>query len=162
MNAGATLDEILHSVSVPEATLGIPYLRPMYDEPEFVIRNIWRLYGGWWDGNPARLKPASDGAVGAEIVALAGSMERLLSRAARAVRGRRPSTRLPARRVRGCRRTRSRTRCTTPAPRSTRPGDPRETSLMAKGIYQSAVADSQTVLTGSPPPFNLVLTIGES
>jgi hypothetical protein len=33
---------------------------------------------------------------------------------------------------------------------------------MAKGIYQSAVADSQTVLTGAPPPLNLVLTIGES
>ena len=21
------------------------------------MRNIWRLYGGWYDGNPARLKP---------------------------------------------------------------------------------------------------------
>ena len=30
-----------------------PYLRPVYDEPEFVVRNIWRLYGGWWDGDPS-------------------------------------------------------------------------------------------------------------
>ena len=36
-----------------------------------------------------------------------------------------------------------------------------ETSLMAKGIYQSASADSQTVVTGEPPPLNLVLAIGE-
>ncbi len=43
----------------------------MYDEPEFVIRNIWRLYGGWWDGNPANLKPARDGALAAEVAALA-------------------------------------------------------------------------------------------
>ena len=35
------------------------------------MRNIWRLYGGWWDGNPARLKPASDSAVAAEVAALA-------------------------------------------------------------------------------------------
>ena len=72
MNAGG-LDDILHSVSVPPATLELPYLRPLYDEPEFVIRNIWRLFGGWWDGNPARLKPPSDAAIGAEVAALAGA-----------------------------------------------------------------------------------------
>jgi hypothetical protein len=32
-----------------------PYLRPVYDEPEFVVRTVWRLYGGWYDGNPAHL-----------------------------------------------------------------------------------------------------------
>ena len=35
-----------------------PYLQPVYDEPEFVVRNLWRLYGGWYDGDPAHLKPA--------------------------------------------------------------------------------------------------------
>ena len=35
-----------------------PYMRPLYDEPEFVIRNVWRRYGGWWDADPANLKPA--------------------------------------------------------------------------------------------------------
>ncbi len=24
------------------------------------MRNVWRLYGGWYDGNPAHLKPAPD------------------------------------------------------------------------------------------------------
>ena len=28
-----------------------------------IVRNIWRLYGGWYDGNPARLKPAPDEAL---------------------------------------------------------------------------------------------------
>ncbi len=82
MNAGATLDEIVHSVAVPPDTLAKPYLRPLYDEPEFVVRNVWRLYGGWWDGNPARLKPAPDASVAAEVAALAGGTERLLARAA--------------------------------------------------------------------------------
>ena len=80
MNAGAVLDEIVHEVSVPASTLELPYLRPLYDEPEFVIRNIWRLYGGWWDGNPARLKPPSDAVVGAEIARLVGGVATLIER----------------------------------------------------------------------------------
>ncbi|HSB85718.1 MAG TPA: MBL fold metallo-hydrolase, partial [Ilumatobacteraceae bacterium] len=47
MNEGATLDSIIHTVTVPADTLAKPYLRPLYDEPEFVIRNVWRQYGGW-------------------------------------------------------------------------------------------------------------------
>ncbi|HEX7353607.1 MAG TPA: alkyl sulfatase dimerization domain-containing protein [Mycobacteriales bacterium] len=81
MNAGASLDEIVQSVSVPPETLAKPYLRPLYDEPEFVVRNVWRLYGGWWDGNPARLKPPADSAVAAEVAALAGGPEALVARA---------------------------------------------------------------------------------
>ena len=81
MNAGATLDEIVHSVSVPASLLAKPYLRPTYDEPEFVVRNIWRMYGGWYDGNPARLKPPSDAAIAHETAALAGGVPVLVRRA---------------------------------------------------------------------------------
>jgi alkyl sulfatase BDS1-like metallo-beta-lactamase superfamily hydrolase len=81
MNAGCSLDEIIHSVSVPEQTLARPYLRPAYDEPEFVVRNIWRLYGGWWDGNPARLKPPPDALLATEVAALAGGADALARRA---------------------------------------------------------------------------------
>ncbi|HMU81622.1 MAG TPA: alkyl sulfatase dimerization domain-containing protein, partial [Microthrixaceae bacterium] len=72
MNAGARLDDIVHTVRVPDELAGLPWLRPIYDEPEFVVHNIWRLYGGWYDGNPARLKPAPDAAVAAELATLAG------------------------------------------------------------------------------------------
>ena len=81
MNSGATLDDIIHTVVVPADTLARPYLRPLYDEPEFVVRNIWRLYGGWWDANPARLKPPPDAAVAAEVARLAGGVELLVRRA---------------------------------------------------------------------------------
>ncbi len=63
MNAGARLDDIVHTVQAPAAPPRPPYLRPVYDEPEFVVRNLWRLYGGWYDGNPAHLKPATDAAL---------------------------------------------------------------------------------------------------
>jgi alkyl sulfatase BDS1-like metallo-beta-lactamase superfamily hydrolase len=81
MNAGARLDEILHTVAAPAALLDRPYLRPVYDEPEFVVRNVWRLYGGWWDGNPATLKPAPEAALAAEIAHLAGGAPALADRA---------------------------------------------------------------------------------
>jgi alkyl sulfatase BDS1-like metallo-beta-lactamase superfamily hydrolase len=81
MNAGARLDEILHTVRAPEHLLERPYLQPVYDEPEFVVRNIWRLYGGWWDGNPASLKPAPEASVAAELAALCGGPSVLADRA---------------------------------------------------------------------------------
>ncbi|MFM8388873.1 MAG: alkyl sulfatase dimerization domain-containing protein, partial [Actinomycetota bacterium] len=81
MNAGETLDTIIHAVKVPDATLGRPYLRPMYDEPEFIVHNVWRQFGGWWDGAASRLKPAPDAAVGAEVAALAGGADVLVRRA---------------------------------------------------------------------------------
>ena len=81
MNAGATLDAIIHGIEVPADVLDKPYLRPYYDEPEFVIRNIWRLNGGWWDGAASRLKPAKDADLGAEIASLVGGPEVLMERA---------------------------------------------------------------------------------
>ena len=81
MNEGATLDEVIHTVAVPPDLVGRPYLRAVYDEPEFVVRNIWRLYGGWWDGDPANLKPAGTSEMAAELAALAGGAERLAGRA---------------------------------------------------------------------------------
>jgi alkyl sulfatase BDS1-like metallo-beta-lactamase superfamily hydrolase len=76
MNAGTRLNDIVHSVRVPKEMLEKPYLVPLYDEPEFAIRNIWRLYGGWYDGNPAHLKPAKDSALAAELSALVGGLPR--------------------------------------------------------------------------------------
>ena len=81
MNAGATLDDVLHNVRAPEHLLARPYLRPVYDEPAFIVRNIWRRYGGWYDGNPANLKPAPEAAVAAEMARLAGGALRLAERA---------------------------------------------------------------------------------
>jgi len=81
MNEGARLDDIVQQVRVPDDLLAKPYLRPIYDDPEFVVRGVWRLYGGWYDGNPARLKPAPDAALAAEVAALAGGASRLADRA---------------------------------------------------------------------------------
>jgi len=85
MNEGSTLDAIIHTVSVPSETLAKPYLRPLYDEPEFVIRNIWRQFGGWWDGAASRLKPSPDADVATAIAELSGGADALIRRAQQAV-----------------------------------------------------------------------------
>ncbi|HEV7559337.1 MAG TPA: alkyl sulfatase dimerization domain-containing protein [Kofleriaceae bacterium] len=83
MNRGARLDDIVAAVRPPEALLARPYLSPVYDDPEFVVRNLYRLYGGWWDGNPAHLRPARDAVVARELASLAGGAMILADRAER-------------------------------------------------------------------------------
>jgi alkyl sulfatase BDS1-like metallo-beta-lactamase superfamily hydrolase len=82
MIAGEVLDTVLHTVRVPDELIAKPFLRPLYDEPEFVVRNIWRQFGGWWDGVPSRLKPAADEALAVELAEMAGGADRLVERAA--------------------------------------------------------------------------------
>jgi glyoxylase-like metal-dependent hydrolase (beta-lactamase superfamily II) len=81
MSSGYTLNAIQQDVHVPADLLAKPWLLPRYDDPAFVVRNIWHLYAGWYDGNPAHLKPAPDDALGTEIAALAGGVETLTRRA---------------------------------------------------------------------------------
>jgi glyoxylase-like metal-dependent hydrolase (beta-lactamase superfamily II) len=81
MNGGGRLDEAIHTVAVPRHLADRPYLQPVYDEPEFIVRTVWRQYGGWWDGNPATLKPAPERALAAELASLAGGPAALARRA---------------------------------------------------------------------------------
>ncbi|HEY3907822.1 MAG TPA: alkyl sulfatase dimerization domain-containing protein [Streptosporangiaceae bacterium] len=81
MNEGGRLDDAIFGVVPPAQLMDRPYLKPVYDEPEFIVRNVWRLYGGWWDGNPASLKPAPERALAAELATLAGGAQALADRA---------------------------------------------------------------------------------
>ncbi len=81
LNAGETLYEILEAVRAPAALADKPYLQPVYDEPDFIVRNVWRCFGGWYSGVPSELKPAPRAALAREVASLAGGVERLLERA---------------------------------------------------------------------------------
>lgn len=50
MNAGMHLTDIVEEVQVDPAILEKPFLKPTYDEPVFIVRNIWRQFGGGYDG----------------------------------------------------------------------------------------------------------------
>ncbi|HVL82103.1 MAG TPA: alkyl sulfatase dimerization domain-containing protein [Actinomycetota bacterium] len=80
LNAGVVADEIPHRVRIPDVA-DSPYLAPIYDRPEFIIRNVIRLYGGWWNGRPADLLPAPASSRAREIARLAGGVGPLVARA---------------------------------------------------------------------------------
>jgi alkyl sulfatase BDS1-like metallo-beta-lactamase superfamily hydrolase len=82
LNTGATLDAVLHAVKVPAHYLAKPYLLPKYDDPEFLVRGIYHFYAGWFDGNPAHLKPARYAELAAELARIAGGADKLAQRAA--------------------------------------------------------------------------------
>lgn len=81
MNQGKSLDTCLHEVKVPSHLADKPYLRPVYDHPQFLVRNVWRRYGGWYDGEPDNLLPAPRVQQAQEWVSLAGGAEKVLARA---------------------------------------------------------------------------------
>ena len=81
MNAGARLDDLIHEVTPPARLMERPWLQPAYDDPEFIVHTMWHLYGGWYDGNPATLKPAREAALALELAALAGGAAVLARRA---------------------------------------------------------------------------------
>ena len=150
MNDGESLDTILQSVEVPEDLLSRPWLAPVYDEPEFVVRNIWRLYGGWWDLNPAKLKSASEAAYAAEVVRLVGSTEKVISRARELAEA--GDFRLACELIE---------LATTAEPESVAAHGARaeiyatrrqvERSLMAKGIYAAASRESTAIIESTLP-----------
>lgn len=81
MNEGMEHDEIVARVKAPSELADRPYLQPVYDRPEFIVRNLIRLHWGWWDGYPAHLMPATERAQAKEIAALAGGTDKLGERA---------------------------------------------------------------------------------
>jgi len=82
MNRALPLDEILQRVRPPAHLADRPYLQAIYDHPQFLVRNVWRRYGGWWDGEPDALLPAPRVQQAREWIALAGGVAPVLARAA--------------------------------------------------------------------------------
>ncbi len=78
MNEGKWLEDILREIDYPATDK--PWLQPIYDHPEFIARNVYRLYGGWYNGDPADILPAHSADIARELVGISGA-EPLLARA---------------------------------------------------------------------------------
>ncbi|MBV8979230.1 MAG: MBL fold metallo-hydrolase [Alphaproteobacteria bacterium] len=72
--------DIVTEVALPKSDSA--WLQPVYDDTEFLVRNVIRHFGGWWSGRPSELKPAPRAMLACEIAALSGGAERLATRAA--------------------------------------------------------------------------------
>ncbi len=80
LNAGEAPDDIFHAVTSDPELASRPYLLELYDHPKFIVRNLIRQWGGWWNGNAADLFPATAGRQAAEIATLAGGVGALVTR----------------------------------------------------------------------------------
>jgi alkyl sulfatase BDS1-like metallo-beta-lactamase superfamily hydrolase len=80
MNAGQTPEEIFHAVEPDPDLATRPYLQALYDHPKFIVRNLLRQWGGWWNGNAADLLPTTWEAQAQEIATLAGGVGVLVER----------------------------------------------------------------------------------
>jgi alkyl sulfatase BDS1-like metallo-beta-lactamase superfamily hydrolase len=78
MNRGKWLEDILREIEIPPTDK--PWLQPIYDHPQFIARNVYRLYGGWYDGDPANILPAHSEEIAAALVGATGA-DPILSRA---------------------------------------------------------------------------------
>ncbi len=80
MNAGSPPhSDIIHQVKLPKTDS--PWLQAVYDEGEFIVRNVIRFYGGWWTGRPSELKPSPRDVLAKEIASLSGGALKLAERA---------------------------------------------------------------------------------
>jgi glyoxylase-like metal-dependent hydrolase (beta-lactamase superfamily II) len=80
LNAGEVPEAIVHAVEPDPELATRPYLRATYDHPKFIVRNLLRLWGGWWTGNAADVLPATWEAQAREIAALAGGVDSVVAR----------------------------------------------------------------------------------
>jgi len=81
LNVGATIYDVIHGFEIPKHLVDRPYLLPVYDEPEFIARNIYRCLAGWYTGVPSELKPSRPEQLATEVASLAGGVDVLLRRA---------------------------------------------------------------------------------
>jgi alkyl sulfatase BDS1-like metallo-beta-lactamase superfamily hydrolase len=78
------LDEIVAQASLPPHLANLPYLKEYYGFIPFCVRSIYQSYVGWFDGDPVNLQPLSRKEIGAALLKLAGSAEKVLEYAAAA------------------------------------------------------------------------------
>jgi alkyl sulfatase BDS1-like metallo-beta-lactamase superfamily hydrolase len=70
----------VHAVEPDPELARRAFLQATYDHPKFIVRNLLRLWGGWWNGNAADLLPATWEAQAQEIARLAGGVGPIVAR----------------------------------------------------------------------------------
>jgi uncharacterized sulfatase len=58
LNRGMGVVELLHDLEYPPELFDQPWMKPLYGDPDYIVRDIFRAETGWWDRNPTNLHPA--------------------------------------------------------------------------------------------------------
>ena len=80
-NRGMGIDEILHDLEYPDELFEVPWMKPLYGSPDYIVRDIFRAETGWWDRNPTHLHPAHPDAAGSAILSALPDRHEVLARA---------------------------------------------------------------------------------
>jgi alkyl sulfatase BDS1-like metallo-beta-lactamase superfamily hydrolase len=59
LNRGMNEREILADLDYPPELFDLPWLKPLYGSPDYIVRDLVREESGWWDRNPTSLHPAA-------------------------------------------------------------------------------------------------------
>lgn len=159
MNRGETPEEIFHGVEPDPELARLPYLQARYDHPKFIVRNLLRLWGGWWNGNAADLLPASHDAQAREVAALAGGADALVKRGRTLLE--QGQTVMAAHLAEWATRSDPDDRDAQALKRDVyQRRMEEEPSLMGRGIYRAAANDARGVLGEQPLPAQAALSLG--
>lgn len=69
INDGKGERELLATITYPPELFDVPWMKPTYGDPSYIVRDIYRSENGWWDRNPTSLHPAAPDEAGAEVAA---------------------------------------------------------------------------------------------
>ncbi len=77
MDAGLTIDDLAHSVKLPENLANKPHLREYYGRVDFAVRAYFVGTMGWFDGNPTSLSSLSPRDEAERFIKLAGGPDKV-------------------------------------------------------------------------------------
>lgn len=161
MNAGETPEQIFHAVEPDPELAQRPYLRAAYDHPKFIVRNLLRLWGGWWNGNAADLLPATPAQQAQEIAALAGGVGQVVARGRERLEA--GDTALAAHLCEWATRAEPGDRDAQALKRDVYERRlAEEPSLMGQGIYRAAMNDARRALGQEPVASGAGLALGDA
>jgi len=78
------LEAAIRMAALPPNLASLPYLKERYGYIPYCVRSIYEAYVGWFDGNPVNLSPLTHKELGVEILAIAGSADKILAHAEKA------------------------------------------------------------------------------
>lgn len=81
MNKGMSEVEILHDIVFPDKLFSKPWMLPIYGDPTYIVRDLFREENGWWDRNPTNLHPVSESESTKAVLEAIGDPELVVSRA---------------------------------------------------------------------------------
>jgi alkyl sulfatase BDS1-like metallo-beta-lactamase superfamily hydrolase len=84
MNEGKPLYEICQEVRLPPDLAVLPYLQPVYGTVEWGVTGVYRQYSGWYDFDPAHLRPTDPLPLQQALAEAAGGAAPILKQARKA------------------------------------------------------------------------------